>query len=222
MYVSVDGCNSDIRTTNIGLPQGSVSAPWLFCLYVNDMHRASDKLKFIHFADDTTIYMSGGNLTRLCADVCDELDLIDDWLKANRLSLNIDKTCSMVHTHYEYDVNDCDIRIRNVKIKNVRETKFLGLMIDDRLKYNGYATVLAKQLSRIKTVSLRHLYYALFYSRMIYGIAVWGGGNVTNASRINKINRAAISIFVEDLPEHISVPFQYDNVYRCHCSIIFH
>ena len=83
MYVSVNGCNSDIRTTNIGLPQGSVSAPWLFDLYVNDMHRASERLKFRHFADDTTIYMSGGNLTRLCADVCEQLDLIDDWLKAN-------------------------------------------------------------------------------------------------------------------------------------------
>ena len=42
--------------------------------------------------------------------------------------------------HYEYDVNDCDIRIRNVPIKHVRETKFLGLI--DR-----YVTVLAKQLS---------------------------------------------------------------------------
>ena len=89
MYVSVNGCNSDIRTTNIGLPQGSVSAAWLFSLNVNDMNKASDRLKFIHFAEDTTIYMRSGNLTRLCADVCDELDLIDDWLKANRLSLTI-------------------------------------------------------------------------------------------------------------------------------------
>ena len=52
----------------------------------------------------------------------------------------------MIHTHYEYDVNDCDIRIRNVPIKHVTETKFLGLKIDDRLNYNGNVTVLAKQL----------------------------------------------------------------------------
>ena len=138
----------------------------------------------------------------------------------------------MVHSNYEYDVNDCDIRIRNVQIKHVRETKFLGLKIDDRLNYNGYVTVLAKQLSLITgllfklsyiipTVSLRHLYYALFYSRMTYGIAVWGGGNVTNASRIYKINRAAVNIFVENLPEHIPSPFQYHNAYSYNCSIIF-
>ena len=36
--------------------------------------------------------MSGNNLTRLCEEVCEELGLIDDWLKSNRLSLNINKT----------------------------------------------------------------------------------------------------------------------------------
>ena len=64
--------DSTVRTTNIGLPQGSVSATWLFSLYINDLHRTSDKLNFIHFADDTTVYMSGRDLTVLCREVCEE------------------------------------------------------------------------------------------------------------------------------------------------------
>lgn len=69
MYVSVNGFDSTIRTTNIGLPQGSVSSPCLFSMYINDMHRTSDKFKFIHFADDTTIYMTGRDLTTLFEEV---------------------------------------------------------------------------------------------------------------------------------------------------------
>ena len=55
MYVDVDGCYSHVKTMNIGLPQGSVSSPYLFSLYVNDMCLSSSKLQFIHFADDTIL-----------------------------------------------------------------------------------------------------------------------------------------------------------------------
>ena len=81
MYVEMKGCKSETKTLNIGLPQGSVSAPWLFNLYINDMHRSSDNLNFLHFADDTTIYLSGRDLTRLCEEVCMVLcKLIDSHL----------------------------------------------------------------------------------------------------------------------------------------------
>ena len=34
MYVDINGHHSFTKTTNIGLPQGSVSSPWLFSLYL--------------------------------------------------------------------------------------------------------------------------------------------------------------------------------------------
>ena len=44
MYAQNENSRSVVKTLNIGLPQGAVSSPYLFTLYVNDMHQASDKL----------------------------------------------------------------------------------------------------------------------------------------------------------------------------------
>ena len=41
MYVKINDCSSEVECVNIGLPQVAVKSPWLFSLYVNDMHRSS-------------------------------------------------------------------------------------------------------------------------------------------------------------------------------------
>ena len=103
MYVDVDGCYSHVRTMNIGLPQGSVSSPYIFSLYVNDMCLSSSKLQFIHFADDTTVFMSGDNLGELCREVSEKLEKVNGWLNDNRLSLNVHKTSFMLLAHSSTD-----------------------------------------------------------------------------------------------------------------------
>ena len=219
MYVSVNGSDSTVRTTNIGLPQGSVTSPWLFSLYINDMHRTSDKLNFIHFADDTTVYMSRKDLKALC----EELNKVDEWLKANRLSLNIDKTYFIIHTHNNYDINDCIIRIRDRQIKHVTSFKFLLLTIDDNFSYNEHVSLLYKQLSRTKgilyrlssyvpPIFIRKIYYSLFYSRMIYGASVWGCGNLSNICKIDRINRSAVNAFICNLQPNITPPLKFEYI----------
>ena len=233
MYVEVNGCKSETKTLNIGLPQGSVSAPWLFNLYINDMHRSSDKLNFLHFADDTTIYLSGRDLTRLCEEVCMELCKVDDWLKANRLSLNIDKTFYMILTHKNYDETDINIRIQDVQLSRVTSKKFLGVTIDDRLSHGGHLSALYKQLSGVRGILyklssflpphvIKMLYYSLFHSRMVYGISVWGGGGVTNISRIRKVNSSTLNIFTDKLAPNSPHPLSFDDAYSLFCLAEFH
>jgi len=48
----------------------------------------SDVLNFILFADETTIYCSGPNLTELVLVVEKELYKLKNWFDLNKLSLN--------------------------------------------------------------------------------------------------------------------------------------
>ena len=51
--------NSEYLETNLGVPQGSVLGPLLFCLYVNDFRNILEgcMVKHIFDADDLQIYL---------------------------------------------------------------------------------------------------------------------------------------------------------------------
>ena len=130
---------------NIGLPQGAVSSPWLFSIYVTDMHAASDKLTFCQFADDTTVYMSGSNLRQLCVDVSAELLKVSEWMNANRLSLNVENTSFMIFTHKSVNREEVVTEITGERVQQATSAKCLGIRIDDRLCFNEHAIALCKK-----------------------------------------------------------------------------
>ena len=52
-------------------------------------------MRFVHFADDTTVFASDSDINNVHATVNRELVGVDNWLKANRLSLNVSKISYM-------------------------------------------------------------------------------------------------------------------------------
>ena len=56
---------SDKAAVGCGVPQGSILGPLRFLLYVNDIHRCSNKFRFYLFADDTNILYADKNLRDL-------------------------------------------------------------------------------------------------------------------------------------------------------------
>ena len=73
-----------------GVPQGSVLGPLLFLL--NDLHNSVRYAKTYHFADDTSVILSSTSLEILSKRINKDLFNLSNWLKANKLSLNVKKT----------------------------------------------------------------------------------------------------------------------------------
>ena len=97
--VSIGLATSSIKKIKYGVPQGSVLSPILFLVYINDMYKSSDKLNFVHFADDSTVFCEGSDATELGNIFNAELQNVDKWLISNKLSLNLLKTKYMIFSH---------------------------------------------------------------------------------------------------------------------------
>ena len=143
-----------------------------FLIYINDIHRTSNLLKFHLFADDTCIFSSNKNV-EIMEENLNELKSVSCWLSANKLSLNVSKSSFLIFHPPQKKVKKIILIINNSNIPEKTCTKYLGVIIDkyptwkDHIHYlniklskaNGILTKLQYKLPRrlMKTV-----YYALF------------------------------------------------------------
>ena len=90
---------SEYHIVNYGTPQGSCLGPLIFLIFVNDMQMHLTEVESIQFADDTTILFSHRNEIYLQYCIERELGILSDWFKANKLTLNVDKSVFLLFNH---------------------------------------------------------------------------------------------------------------------------
>ncbi len=95
-YMEFSNYKSNLAFLKCGVPQGSILGPILFIVYINDICNSSKKLKLLCFADDTTCSYSSPDINTLYTIMNAELELVNIWLKANKLNLNTNKTKYMI------------------------------------------------------------------------------------------------------------------------------
>ena len=122
----------------VGTPQGSCLGPLLFLTLVNDLHLHLDLCSSILFADDTKIYKSHRNLKFLKWCIEEDQKIVSDWLRANKLTLNLNKSVYIIFPKLNKEIT-LDIEMNGKLLKQVQQTKFLGLWIDHKLKWESQA-----------------------------------------------------------------------------------
>ena len=183
-YVSLNENNSFTEEIKCGVPQGSLLGPLLFILYINDFSNSSDVLSFILFADDSNLFLSHKNPLTLANKINSELENVTQWIRANKLSLNLQKTKYMLFSN-SIDALPINVVFNETPLEQVSHIKFLGLTVDDKLSWKYHIDDICKTISRnlgiinrlklyIPLSSLFTLYSSLILPYLNYGILAWG------------------------------------------------
>ena len=152
--------------------------------------------KSILFADDTTVYISGEDVTYLTRCLNHDLSQLNDWFKANKLSLNANKTnCIVFNKSAAALPQDVCPSIGTDKLEQTRCTNLFGLHIYDHLKWDIhinhckskissgiYAMNIAKNV--LSGNHLRILYITVWCIRICH-MATYSGGTLTKSILIN-------------------------------------
>ena len=156
--VTVNGENSTELKINCGVPQGSILGPLLFLLYSNDIYSSSEILDFRLFADDTSILFADKSLDAIERTVNYEMKNVSEWLLANKLSINVAKShFFIVRPHKNNRV--INQKINDENLKQETSSKYLGVLIDDKLNWKHHTNQLNTKISKSIGIlyKLRHL-----------------------------------------------------------------
>ena len=193
--------------------------PLLFLIYINDIINCSKTSRFVLFADDTNIFIFANNETEAYEIANKTLEDLQRYMLSNQLHINLSKCTYM---HFRPDLNNEErqisartlphtyhlkhkLFIRGVKIKKVDKVRFLGDIIDDKLKWDAHIshleTRLLSSITMIKRIRkfiprrfYNQLYYSLFQSYLVFGISAWGGACSSKLVKVFALQKRCIRL----------------------------
>ena len=208
-HVKLGDILSKPQTVLCGVPQGSVLGPILFLIYINDIIKCSSKLKFHIFADDASLLLSNESTENIEKEFNRELNNIKEWLNANKLTLNVDKTVFITFSPPQRKYSKICLKIGKKRIKEVNETKYLGVILDKHLSWKSHLETLNRKLSRgigilykLKQFAtneiLRTSFFSFFQSHLNYNVLNWSCAYASNMKRIKTSLNKAVRILSPD------------------------
>ena len=234
-FVTVGSISSGLLNISCGVPQGSVLGPLLFLLYINDIQNSTRILDFHLFADDSNLFYANKSLLTLETIVNKEISHVYQWLCANKLSLNVEKSNYIIFHPAQKRVNyQVKVSLNGQILKQEIYTTYLGVVIDCHLNWKAHISKVSKKIKRnIGAISrVRHfvdsnilinLYYSLVYPYLIYGLVAWGNTYSSSINPLYILQKKVVRLMTFSIfYEHSNPLFVKLGILKLHDLVFYH
>ncbi|GFG37065.1 hypothetical protein Cfor_05746 [Coptotermes formosanus] len=219
------------ETIKYGVPQGSILDPLLFIIYVNDLPSAIHQFATpVIYVDDTSILVTAKDLKDLQIKVSSTLNHVSNWFSSSGLTLNMEKTniIKFYSNHFHNNLQQSAFKINT--IKEVTNTKFLGLELDNNINRKRHVAKILPRLSRacyavramypISCINMLKIIYFAYFHSINYGIIFWG--NFTKSKNVFLAQKEIIRIMTGSSPKTSCKPlFQSLGILIVYSQYIF-
>ena len=183
---------SDFREVTSGVPQGSILGPTCFLIYINSISRLRLNGDIQLYADDCAIVYNELEFNSMKYRIEDDLKKLKTWMECHFMSINVSKTYYLLFQGRKKLENPAQLSL-NVKYGNeiidrVEKVKYLGLFIDEDLKFQTHLEHIRNKLlpmafairrirHRISEKTANQLYFAHVYSHLTFMNPLWSSAN---------------------------------------------
>ena len=129
---------------------------------------------------------------------------VSEWLLANKLSLNVTKSNFLIIRPHKPNRTK-ELRINDEQLKQENYSKYLGVLIDDKLNWKQHINQLNNKISKsigilyklrnlVPKCTLVTLYNSFIQSHFLYGLLNWGCAIKTTLEPIKRSLRKAVRV----------------------------
>ena len=112
------------------------------------MNQAIKFCKVHHFADDTNLHF-GKSMIKLNKYVNLDMKNLTDWLNANKISLNVQKTELVIFKHQRKKLDsEVNVKLNRRQLFLTDSVKYLGIKVDKNLNWKHHVSDIVIQLNR--------------------------------------------------------------------------
>ena len=204
--IKVNHSLSDVFNITAGVPQGAVLSPTLFNIFASDLPNSLElsphgNLIVASYADDVALIVKSGKANLAQEYLQSAITKITKWYRTNRIQLNADKTVLTLFTR-NYEPPSLKLKINSQIIQSSNEAKYLGVILDSKLKFSSHITKtlgkayaaknklfpLLRHSSKLNLLNKKLIYTSFIRPLLTYGAPIWH-------HMLTKTNKKKLQVF---------------------------